>query len=80
MTENLVLLSLLKTTIATPLLSEDVKEINTDSNNIYLSIPIHIFLRNLYITRGRLTHILIHTNLSNLHPSTKPQISQQNAL
>lgn len=34
MTENFVLPTVLKTITATPLLSEDVKEINPDFNNI----------------------------------------------
>lgn len=48
MTENLLWLTVPQTITATPLPSEDFKEINPDSNNIYLSIAINIFLRNAF--------------------------------
>lgn len=50
MTENL---TIFKPITATPLLTEDVKEINPDSNNIYLSIAINISLRKAFPCQGR---------------------------
>ena len=57
------LLTVLKPITATPLPSEDVKEINPDSNNIYLSIAINMFLRKAFTWQGtdKLTYWFIPT-------------------
>lgn len=72
-------LTILNTITAMLLPSEDVKEINPDYNNIYLSIAINIFLRKAFTWQGRDTHIMLRPNLSSLNPNTKPTISKQNA-